>query len=202
MSKIITISREFGSGGRELGKRLAEAMGIAYYDYEIIKGIAEKSGLAIEYVNRVVEQHTTASYPIRIGRSFAVVNKSLPEMTVFRAQSEVIRELAEKGDAVFVGRCADYILRDRTPFRILVYADLEARLLRCHEKAAPEERLSDVEMRKHILAVDRRRSKYYGQFTGQKWAVKENADLCINTSGATIKKIIPSIAEYIHTFES
>lgn len=196
MNQIITISREFGSGGRELGKRLAETMGLAYYDYEIIKGIADKSGLALTYVNSIVEHHMTEYYPIRVGRSFTVVNKPVTETAVFKAQSELIKELAEKEGGVFIGRCADYILRERRPVRIMVYADLDSRLLRCREKAKSGERLSDEEMRRQIIAVDKRRSRYYEQYTGQKWGVKENFDLCINTSGVKIKEIIPGLVEY------
>lgn len=96
MDKIITISREFGSGGRELSRRLAETMGLAYYDYEIIKGIADKSGLAVAYVNSIIEKHLTSYYPIKIGHSFALANKPVPEMAVFKAQSELIKELAGK----------------------------------------------------------------------------------------------------------
>ena len=200
MGRIITISREFGSGGRELGKRLAETMGIAYYDYEIIKGIADKTGLAIEHVNSIIENHMTSYYPIKIGRSFTLADKPIPEMAVFRAQSALIRELAEKGDGVFIGRCADYILQDRDPFKIFVYADLKARILRCRQKAAPTEGLSDEEIKKQILAVDKRRSKYYEQCTGQRWDIKENFNICINTSGKKIKEIIPGLVAYIRAF--
>lgn len=202
MNQIITISREFGSGGRELGKRLAETMGLAYYDYEIIKGIADKSGLALAYVNSIVEHHMTEYYPIRIGRSLTVVNKPVTETAVFKAQSELIKELAEKEGGVFIGRCADYILREGRPVKILVYADLESRLLRCREKAKSGERLSDEEMKRQIIAVDKRRSRYYEQYTGQKWGAKENFDLCINTSGVKIKEMIPGLVEYMRVFEN
>lgn len=200
MTKIITISREFGSGGRELGKRLAEKLGIAYYDYEIIKGISEKSGLAIKYVDSIIENRITGYYPIKIGRSFAVVNKPLPEIAVFKAQSDLISELAEKSGGVFIGRCADYVLRAKKPFKIMVYADMQSKIIRCQEKSAPGEQLSNEEAKKQIMAVDKRRAGYYEQFTGQKWAAKENFNLCINTSDVQIKDIVPGLVEYIRAF--
>ena len=148
MNKVITISREFGSGGRELGKRLAEALGIAYYDKEIITEIANRSGLAEEYVSSVIEKKTINYYPITVGRAFRTqVNPHLDmTMKVYTQQSDIIKEMASKSDCVIIGRCSDHILREYDPFKIFIYADLDSRLSRCRQRAPEDEHLSDKEM--------------------------------------------------------
>ena len=127
MNKVITISREFGSGGRELGRRLSELLHIAYYDQEILTEIAKRTELAESYIEQVVEQTPMMSFPIHVGRSFyPMMNPALElTQTVMVEQHKTIYEMAEKSDCVIVGRCGDYILRDFKPFRIFVYADLE-----------------------------------------------------------------------------
>ena len=161
MNKIITIGREFGSGGRELGRRLAEELGIAYYDREIIAEIAKRTELSEQYVQQIVEH----------------------------------RPLSQKSDCVLVGRCADYILKDKNPLKIFVYADMASKIARCRLKAPENEHLSDHEMRKQIKRIDRNRAKYYEFYTGRKWGDKLNYDLCINTTNTEIKKIVPRIAK-------
>ena len=125
--KIITIGREFGSGGRELGKRLAENLGFAYYDEEILTAIAQKSGLAEEYVKSVVENVVPKAYPITYGRTFCYTSAySENHIKIFKAQEEVMRELAGTRDCVIVGRCADIILQDLKPLNLFVFADMDS----------------------------------------------------------------------------
>lgn len=197
MNKVITISREFGSGGRELGKRLAEILGIAYYDQEIITGIAQKSGLAEGYVNSIVDKRTIAYYPITIGRrlSAGFPIRHDPSMKIYIEQHNIIEELASKSDCVMIGRCSDYILREYNPFKIFVYADMESRLRRCRERASENECFSDSQMKARILAVDKDRARYHKFFTQQKWGMKENYTLCINTSNTVIKNIVLPVSE-------
>lgn len=201
MYKIVTISREFGSGGRELGKRLAEILGIAYYDNEIIKVVAQRSGLAKEYVNSIVEKRPITYYPITICRTFnGAINPQLDlNMKIYAEQSSIIRELASISDCLIIGRCSDYILREYHPFNIFVYADMDSRLLRCRQKAPEGERLSDSEMKGNILQINKDRASYYKFFTEQKWGEKENYTLCINTSDMEIKDIALPIAEMLKT---
>ena len=200
MNKIITIGREFGSGGREFGRRLAEYLGIAYYDKEIITEIAESTQLSVEYVRNVIEHHPSPLLPITIGRSFNPMGNPMFQITqsVYSEQSRIIKEMAEKSDCVIVGRCADYILRDENPCRIFIYADIEARIKRCQARAAEGENLTDKEMKQKIQSIDKGRSKYYEFYTGNKWGDKANYDLCINTSGLVIKELVPHIA---HIFD-
>lgn len=197
MGRIITIGREFGSGGRELGRRLAEELGIEYYDREILAQIAKRTSLAEEYIQNVVERQPHSLLPITIGRSFAYVEDYAfkQAQAVYQAQSKIIRELAEKSDCVIIGRCADYILRDQKPLRIFVYADLESRIARCMDRRREGENLTEKEMKKQIQAIDKNRARYYEFYTGTKWGDKLNYDLCINTTGTVIKEIVPAVAK-------
>ena len=112
--RIITVSREFGSGGREVGKRLAEKLGIAYYDREIITAVAQRSGLAEEYIASVSERGVDTYYPITFGHTFAYASALIdPQVEVMAEQNKLLRSLSEKGDCVIVGRCADVAGADR-----------------------------------------------------------------------------------------
>lgn len=196
MGRIITVGREFGSGGRELGRRLAELLGIQYYDKEIITEIAANTSLSEEYVRNVVERKPTALYPITIGKSFAYVGEYslIQQQSVLKAQNDIINDLADKSDCVIVGRCADYILRDKKPLRIFVYANLESRIKRCVSRAESGENLSEKDIKKQIKEIDKNRAKYYEFYTGNVWGAKENYDLCINTTDANIKEVVAGIA--------
>lgn len=197
MNKIITIGREFGSGGREFGRRLSEELGIAYYDKEIISEIAERTSLSEQYIQSVVENKASFSFPIHIGRSFyPAVNPAFEQtMTVYREQARIITEMAQRSSCVIVGRCADYILKEFKTFRIFVYADMESKIRRCREKAEEGENLSDRELKQKISGIDKGRAKYYEVYTGQTWGNKLNFDLCINTTQTSVKEIVPAIAK-------
>ena len=200
MGRIITINRQFGSGGRELGKRLAEMLGIAYYDSEIITEIATRSGLATEYVNNIVEKKPIVYYPITIGRSFMTqpLQRVDFQSKIFGEQHALITELADKSDCVIIGRCADYILRDRKPLRIFVYADMAGRIARCRRKAPPEEaEMTDKQLARHIEDIDKGRREYYRYFTGQKWEDISHYDLCINTTDFEIKKLAEELVGFL-----
>lgn len=197
MSRIITIGREFGSGGREIGKRLADELGIAYYDNEIITQIAERTEMAEGYVQHVMENSPSTLIPITIGRSFYMGMDPIMEQNnvVYREQSRLIQELAEKSDCIIVGRSADYILREKNPLRLFIYAEMPHKMERCRKRAPKQEEFTDRELKRHIQDVDRRRSRYYQFFTGQTWGERLNYDLCINTSHGEIKEIASAIAK-------
>ena len=200
MNKIITIGREFGSGGRELGKRIADALDIAYYDKEIITEIAKRTQLAEAYVQEIVENRSGIVYPITIGRSFhtASADYMMRQYTeVYSAQANVLREMAEKSDCVIVGRCADYLLKDLKPFRLFVYADDDSKFMRCRAKADEHEHLSDHELRKMIRKINKNRAKYYSFHTGRKWGERTNYDMCINTSFVPVKEIAEALVHLI-----
>ena len=196
MGRIITIGRQFGSGGRELGRRLAELLGAEYYDKEIITEIAKHTSLSEEYVRNLVECKPHSLYPITIGKSIAYVGdyQLSQQQAVYSAQNAIIKDLAAKTDCVIVGRCADYILRDQNPFRIFVYAEMDSRIKRCIERAESNEKLTEKEIKRHIKDIDKGRAKYYEFYTGREWGDKENYDLCINTTNAVIKDLVLGVA--------
>lgn len=201
MRRIITIGREFGSGGRELGRRLSEALQIAYYDREIITEIAKRTRLSEEYIQQVSEKQPFSSFPIHVGHTFSFYPMPDPvlqqNMVVFSEQHNWLTEVAQKSDCIIIGRCADYILRNMNPFRIFVHADEDSKLERCLERKPNGEVLSKTEIKRQILEVDKERAKYYAYFSGQKWGAKENYDLMVNTSGKDIARIAESLAAYL-----
>lgn len=197
MNKIITIGREFGSGGRELGRRLAEQLGYEYYDKEIITEISKHTSLSEEYVQQIVERTPHHLYPITVGHSITIAEDYTFKQvqSVYKAQSDILKELAEKSNCVIVGRCADYILRDMKPYRLFVHADIDSRVRRCMGRAAEGENFTEKQMKRRIKNVDRNREKYYNFYTGFRWGDKSNYDLCINTTNTVIKEIVPVIAK-------
>lgn len=198
MNQIITVGREFGSGGRELARRLAEELGYEYYDKEIVEEISQRTELSEEYIRDIIEHHPHHLLPITVGRSFAYLDShSLHQLQkVYREQTQVIKDMAEKSNCVIVGRCADYILKDYHPFRIFVHADMDSRIQRCMEHMKDnDEHFTEKQMKRHIRAVDRGRAKYFAFYTENKWGDKRNYDLCINTSNVVIKELVPVIAK-------
>ena len=196
MNKIITIGREFGSGGREFGRRLSEKLGFAYYDQEIISEISKRTSLSEQYVQAIAEHRPSFSFPIHIGQSFYALENPAFEQTmmIYQEQARIITEMADRSDCVIVGRCADHILKEHRPFRIFIYADMESKIKRCREKGS-EEKLSNKELRQKISRIDKKRAKYYEFYTGHSWGDKLNFDLCINTTQTAIKEIVPVIAK-------
>lgn len=195
--KIITISREFGSGGRELGKRLADVLGIPCYDHEIIDMVAKKHGFDKNYVAHVSKKDVRKFYPSTIGHRFLVLPQvTQPFIEVTVAQRNMIRQLAEGGDCVIVGRGADVILQDLNILKIFVYADKESKLARCRERVGESENISDKEILKNMRQIDKERIGHHKLIADTEWGSKEAYHLCINTSGKRIKELIPALAEY------
>lgn len=199
MSRIITIGREFGSGGRELGRRLSEIMEIAYYDQEIITEISKRTKMSMQYVQEVTEQKPVFSYPIHTGRRFmATINPALEQsQQIFSRQREIIREMAERSDCIIIGRCADYILADKKPIRLFLYADMESRIARCRQKD-PEENRTDAVLEKEIREIDKGRAAYYNYFTDQKWGDRRYYDLCVNTTSWVIKNLAQRLSGMLY----
>ncbi len=195
--RIITVSREFGSGGREVAKRLADELGFAYYDSEIINEIAAHSELDPHYVEHMLESGTPRNYVVTYSRSFHIHTAIDLNITrLYAVQNKVIREIASRGDCVIVGRGADMMLRDRNPFRIFVYADMESRIERCLGRMRDDEKLTLKELQKKIKQIDRGRAETHNIISDIKWGDKKGYELCINTTGVNIKALIPYLAEY------
>ena len=194
---IITISREFGSGGRELGKRLADLLGYAYYDREIISKLAEKYNFDESYVENMLEGGKPFTMPITYGRTFAYTDVTGQQaVQLLSSQCRLLREFAEKGNCVIVGRCANVILEDFDPLNIFVYADMESKLNRCRARASENENLKDNELKRKIRQIDNGRAKQQRFMYDKKWGAKEGYHLCINTSGANIKSLAPVVANF------
>ncbi len=194
---VITISREFGSGGRELGKRLADELGYAYYDREIVEEIAKRSQLDENYIAYTLDGGMFRTFPIHFGRTFSYSPTLMAnEAKLLAEQNKLLKELAAKGNCIIVGRAADVILRDFKPFNIFVYADMPSKLARCREKGEAHESLSDRELTRKIKQVDADRKRYHGIISDTPWGDKRGYHLCINTSSKEIKPLVPIIASY------
>ena len=199
MNRIITIGREFGSGGRELGRRLSEIMEVAYYDQEIISEIAKRTELSEQYVHQFMDQHPVFSYPIHIGGRFTNAAHPLLEQSqqIYASQREIILEMAEHSDCIIVGRCADFILADKKPVRLFIHADMPSKIARCREKD-PEEKRTDAELERAIKEIDKGRAAYYNRFTGLKWGDRRYYDLCINTTNWTIRHLAERLSGMLY----
>lgn len=199
MNKIITISREFGSGGREFGRRIAELLHCAYYDHEIIQELSKRTALAEEYISRLDEHQTLPLMPITIGNSFSLFSNPLQEQNsmVYAEQSKLIEEIATKSDCIIIGRCADFILRNLHPYRIHLYSDMESKIQRCQSRAPAGESISEKELQQKIESINRQRAKYYQLSSGQNWSYPLNYDLCINTSNKDIKEISTTFSKIL-----
>ena len=197
--KIITISREFGSGGRELGKRMADVLGWDYYDREIIDTVAKEKGLNVGYVNAVLERHEWWTVPITFQRSFTV--STAPSTDLLVKEKEVIERIAESGrDCVIVGRNADFFLRAYRPFRIFVCAEQEAKLRRCRERAKDREALTDKEIERQIKRIDKARASVRELVAGDRWGDPKSYHLTVNTTDWSIKELSPAVAELAKRF--
>nr|WP_296103515.1 cytidylate kinase-like family protein [uncultured Mediterraneibacter sp.] len=176
--RIITISREFGSGGRFIGEEVAKKLGIAYYDKNIINEIAEKSGLSTEYIQENAELSPKKGVFAYAFAGRDVTGKSVEDL-VYEAQRNVILELAEKEPCVIIGRNADYILKDRDDvLNVFIHGDMSEKIQRIT-------RLYNVEEQKAVkmmVDIDKRRMANYNFYTDQKWGKASNYMLCLNSS--------------------
>ena len=193
MAILITIAREFGSGGRELGRRLADELGIAYYDKEILEEIVKETPYSKAYVEEVSESKPAPLFPIHYGISWITTTPFSQSVDVISKQNEVMRKLAMTSDCVIIGRAADYVLRDLHPYRIFVYADMEAKIARCRSRAVGQT-ISDKDIVRNIKKIEKNRRSFYDFYTNSTWGDKENYDLMVNTSKGDIKQIAHAIA--------
>lgn len=202
--RIITVSREFGSGGREVGKRLAERLGIAYYDREIITAVAQRSGLAEEYIASISERGVRAYYPITFGHTFAHGSTMLdPHMEVMAEQTKLLKSLAQKGDCVIVGRSADVVLREEAPFNLFVYADERSKLKRCRARQSEaEKKLTDAELKRRMTKVDKERARYRALLTDRRWGDMRGYHLCVNTTGWDMRALVDVLTPVVEAYFS
>ena len=201
MSKFtVTITREFGSGGRTIGKMLAERLGIPYYDNELIKLASEESGINESLFTEADESRRTALFK-KYNRSFGdkLISPESGEFTsddnLFNYQAKIIKQLADSETCVIVGRCADHVLRDHeNVLRVFTHASMPF----CIEKVREIYGVSEKEATKQIERINRARATYYRYYTGNEWDNARNYDLCLNTEELGFERCVDIIEHYIN----
>ena len=185
-NRVITISRQFGSGGRTIGKEVAAKLGIPCYDHEVIEKIAEKSGFTKEYIEKRCEDVARGSWLAGAFFSRDYSGHSTQDY-VWKAQRDTILELAQKGPCVIVGRCADYLLKDEADcLTVFIHADMEKRAERIVQQygersESPQKRLKDK---------DKRRAAYYQFYTDTQWGVAEHYHVSLDSGVLGIEKCV------------
>jgi cytidylate kinase len=172
---IVTIGREYGSGGRIIGRKLAEELGVNFYDYEMIDMIVNESGLTNETVKKLDGQRTSSF----LYSTFMSTQTAPLSDKIFFAQSKVIKDLAQKESFVIVGRCGDYVLKDvENCLNVFIYAPMEERIKRVQNEYG--EKLNNYES--YIKKQDKKRADYYNYFTPNKWGDRANYHVMIDSS--------------------
>jgi len=200
MNKIITISRQYGSGGREIGEKLAKALGVPFYDNELITRAAKESGFAESaFANAETKATNSLLYSIAMGMSaygsheIGYTSLSLDDR-IFIAQSDVIRNLAKEGPCVIVGRCADYILKDMDQVvNVFVWADIKYRV----HRATTMYNLPVNKAEENIYKADKRRANYYNYHASEKWGKAENYHISIRSDFVGIDHSVEVLKQYI-----
>ncbi|MBQ8027424.1 MAG: cytidylate kinase-like family protein [Clostridia bacterium] len=198
MARIITISRGFGSGGRTIGKMLSEDLGIKYYDKDLIRLASEESGINERFFG-LVDEKLKGSF-LRKGGVYKgdIISPNSPEFTsdqnLFNFQAKIIKQLADKEPAIIVGRCADYILRDRDDvIRVFIYSDMPTAI----KNVVAMYGVSEKEAQRMITKTDKERSEYFKHYTGLDWENAKNYNLCLDTSRLSYDKCVDIIKGYI-----
>ncbi|MCR4632020.1 MAG: cytidylate kinase-like family protein [Treponema sp.] len=211
MKKIITISREFGSGGNIIGKLLAEKLGYAFYDKEIIDQAAQNSGLSAEFISKNDQKLPSAwLYSILVGATYAApgTNNATTGITtgtlpladqIFNAQRQAIIDLAKKGPCVIVGRCADYVLRHcdeinrNELLNVFIYAPMEDKV----KRAVEQKKLDAKTAEKDIKLIDKGRANHYNTFTQRTWGNRAHYDVLLNSSTLGLEKTAALLADMV-----
>ena len=200
--KIITISREYGSGGRQVGLTVAKKLGMEFYDKELIDAAAKEIGFPTEMIADR-EQRLTNSllYNFAMGTLYGIAYPREPKVSelplteqIYQAQKKAIEEAAKRGSCIFVGRCADYILKSRPDvLRVFIYADRDIRKRRAIEEYGEIEEYID----EFMYQTDKRRRIHYENYTNQKWGSRENYDLMLNSGDLGLYKCVELLCEAV-----
>ena len=200
---ITTIGRQLGSGGRHIGKQLAEQLGLSFYDKELINIASMESGLCEDVFEQADEKKNRTLFGNWFGLRSSLmsgdfqVNSCMSDESLFQIQSDVIRKLAEQQSCVFVGRCADYILREKSCcINIFISAELDDRIRRVSEMM----HISTDKAKELIRQTDKKRADYYNYFTNKEWGVAKSYHLCINSSLLGEAETLSFIIKYIQTY--
>ena len=196
--KIVTISRQYGSGGRYIGENLAKAMGVPCYDEKLIDMVAKESGFAQSFVAEKGER-MTGSLLFNIASSLSFANNVFStnngvtlQDEIYFTQNRIIKELADKGPCVIVGRCADYILREREDcLNVFIFADNESKI----ERAEKYFNITREEAPEVLKKKDKARANHYKYYTDQEWGMASNYDLCLNSGLIGIEGCVKAIQQ-------
>ena len=206
MNTIITVGRQFGSGGREIGELVAQHFGIKCYDKELLSRAAKDSGFCEEMIQNHDERPTNSFlYNLVMDTySFGYNASSFVDMPishkVFLAQFDTIKKIADEGPCVIVGRCADYALSDYdNVLNLFIYADEDAKIRRIKERF--EDVKTDDQAKDMMNKKDKQRQSYYNYYSSKKWGRADSYDLCINSSKLGIDGTVKFIIQYIEDFE-
>ncbi len=204
MNTVITIGRQFGSGGREIGELLAKKRNIAYYDKELLSRAASESGFCEEMLQNHDERPTNSFLYnlVMDSYSFGYNASSFVDMPisqkVFLAQFDTIKKIASEGPCVIVGRCADYALAEnKNCLHIFVFADEESKI----KRICARHDVSAKEAREMMVKKDKQRQSYYNYYSSKKWGRADSYDLCINSTVLGIVGTVNLLADYVETFE-
>ena len=204
MRKVVTISRQYGSGGREIGSKLAQKLGIPFYDNELITRAAKESGFAeAAFENAEKKASNSLLYSIAMGmNSYGNPDMGFSHLSlddrIYLAQSDVIRKVAAEGPCVIVGRCEDYVLKDLpNVVHVFIWAEKEFRI----ERAIRIDGLTRAKAEESIVKIDRRRANYYNYHSSEKWGRAENYHLSIQSSYVGIDNAVELIRMYIEMGE-
>lgn len=197
---VITIARQYGSGGRTIGKMLAEELGIHYYDRELMKLASDESGINEALFAKADEKLKNTSL-FRIAKNVYGGELLPPDSddftstdNLFNYQAKIIRELAQEESCVIIGRCADYVLKDYdNVLSVFIHAPKEF----CVEKAGEVMNLSERELERYIAKTDKYRAEYYKYHTGREWTDARNYDLCLNSSKLGYERCVQEIIAYM-----
>lgn len=195
---VINIGRQFGSGGRIIGEKLSTLMNIQFFDKELILIASQESGLGKEFFENFDEKSSHSIFGGLFGLRGAFSDEMAPNNylnneTLFKIQSDVIRDLAEKQSCIFVGRCADYVLKDHPHcLNLFVSADIDDRIKRIAEK----ENLPENKAKELIEKTDKKRASYYNYYSNKVWGAASSYHLCINSSFLGIDESVTFIKEF------
>ena len=207
MKTIITIGRQFGSGGKEVGIRVAKELGIPFYDKELLQEAAKKSGMCEKIFENFDERPKSLLYSIAMDSyMFALPGSGMGdslEQQVYLATFNTIRRIAEEGPCVMIGRCADYALADNPDhLSLFIYAPMDVRI----QRVAKRQNISPEKARSLILKTDKRRASYYEYYSSRKWGAVDSYDFCLDSSylglGRTVELIQTMVAHKEHPISS
>ena len=193
MKSIITISREFGSGGHSIGEAVAKKLGYRFFDRELVNQVAERSGFSPEFIEESGEYASAKNsllFAIATANQYTMNGISMLDK-LYIEQTKIIEEIAQEGNCVIVGRCSDYILREyEDSLHVFIHADMKSRAKRIVERFGEQERSAE----KRLSEKDQKRKVYYKNYTGRSWGQAQNYDLCLNSGVLGSERCVELIA--------